>query len=350
MFDPSRSGADGLWPEEGLERLGICPVCASPGRQPLYVDARDLIFKVAPGRWTVWRCDGCCSGYIDPRPTAETIELAYRSYYTHGESAAQAPPTLWEQARRRVANAYANRRYGSKFAATLPGGSLIARLWPPLMAAMDLENRYLPPGPAGRRVLDIGCGRGDWLLRARALRWEVAGADPDPVAVAACSAARIPARSGGVEAWADEAGSFDAVTMNHSIEHTHNPVAVIRAVASLLKPGGHFFIETPNIDALGRDVYGPNWIGLDVPRHLVIFNRRSLTRALSDAGFVAIKQRRRASFFAITEMCSARIAAGHYFLDASAPRSQRAPWLVRLHAYFTADRAEVLTLSCKRPI
>ena len=37
----------------------------------------------APGLWTLYRCVGCHSGYLDPRPNSETISLAYEHYITH---------------------------------------------------------------------------------------------------------------------------------------------------------------------------------------------------------------------------------------------------------------------------
>jgi len=79
--------ADEAWPEDGLERVGRCPLCASSSRSVRHTDLSDRLFRAAPGRWTLHDCAGCGGAYVDPRPTRETIGLAYRSYYTHDDEA-----------------------------------------------------------------------------------------------------------------------------------------------------------------------------------------------------------------------------------------------------------------------
>jgi SAM-dependent methyltransferase len=81
------------------------------------------------------------------------------------------------------------------------------------------------------------------------------------------------------------ADSFDAVTLSHVIEHLHDPVESLAACLRLLKPGGQIWVATPNVEGLGHRRFGRDWFGLDPPRHLVIFTRRALDRALRSAGF-----------------------------------------------------------------
>ena len=69
------------------------------------------------------------------------------------------------------------------------------------------------------------------------------------------------------------------------IEHVYDPVKVVESIYRLLKPGGVFWIETPNIDSFGHDIYGPDWRGLEPPRHLVLFNRTTLINILHQIGF-----------------------------------------------------------------
>jgi len=83
----------------------------------------------------------------------------------------------------------------------------------------------------------------------------------------------------------DWASCFDVITLNHVIEHVHDPIAVLRACHRLLKPGGRLWLETPNVDSLGLARFGRNWRGLETPRHLVLFGRRGLRQACMAAGF-----------------------------------------------------------------
>ena len=74
------------WPRDGLEAVAACPVCGGERRVRMYDGLRDRLFS-APGEWALWRCGGCRSAYLDPRPTAETLGLAYADYMHH-----QPPP------------------------------------------------------------------------------------------------------------------------------------------------------------------------------------------------------------------------------------------------------------------
>jgi hypothetical protein len=67
---------------------------------------------------------------------------------------------------------------------------------------------------------------------------------------------------------------------------------LLRACHRLLREGGRLWIETPNLDSLGHSIYGENWRGLEPPRHLVLFNRSLLGRALSEIGFRDIRDER----------------------------------------------------------
>ena len=61
-------------PRNRLKILGRCPVCGEEGRSLFLDRLRDNTFYTAPGEWTLWRCEGCRALYLDPQPTAETIE------------------------------------------------------------------------------------------------------------------------------------------------------------------------------------------------------------------------------------------------------------------------------------
>ena len=55
------------------------------------------------------------------------------------------------------------------------------------MAGVHVRDLPRPTGPA--RLLDVGAANGEFLLRMRALGWEVAGLEPDPVAASLAQAA-----------------------------------------------------------------------------------------------------------------------------------------------------------------
>jgi SAM-dependent methyltransferase len=274
---------DAAWPANGLEAVRACPVCGCAERRVLYAGLRDRAFRAAPGSWTLVRCQDCRSAYLDPRPTPETIELAYRSYYTHGPTSL---PAEVGSLREGLANDYRRARWGYAQGPAIPGGRLIPRVAPSRGALVDREVRHLPAKPGGR-LLDVGCGSGAFLAQMAALGWRAEGIDPDPAAVAGAREAGLEVTQGTLADLdpAEHAGAFDAITLSHVIEHLHDPAENLRRINLLLRPGGLLWIATPNLQALGLRRFGRDWLNLDPPRHLVLFTRASLERLLRDTGF-----------------------------------------------------------------
>ena len=275
--------AAGEWPAGGLEEVDACPVCGSAARRVMYTGLSDRVFRSAPGSWTLIRCQECRSAYLDPRPTADTIELAYRSYYTHDGGA---PDADAGRLRRRLANGYRRARWGYAQGSGIPGGRLIARVAPSRGALVDRKLRHLPATPGGC-LLDVGSGSGAFLAQMEALGWRAEGLEPDPEAVAAARDAGLTVTHGTLRDLDTEehSATFDAVTLSHVIEHLHDPAADLRMIRRLLKRGGLLWIATPNLEALGLRRFGRDWVNLDPPRHLVLFTSASLERLLRRSGF-----------------------------------------------------------------
>jgi SAM-dependent methyltransferase len=141
---------------------------------------------------------------------------------------------------------------------------------------LDLIRRYRDSG----RLLEVGCGRGDFLKLARS-RFEVWGVEPDP-ALAAVASLEAPVFTGllGELPWSE----FDVAASFHVLEHVPSPSLFLESLAGRLKPGGLLVIETPDIGAWPYRVLGPHWRQF-IPGHHFFFDRKTLTRLLSKCGF-----------------------------------------------------------------
>ncbi len=277
------------WPVKGLEAVPNCPVCGSDKREVLHEGLTDRVFFCAPGKWSMYRCESCASAYLDPRPSIETISLAYQRYFTHDKAPSFLSLSLLGKIRWRFANGYRNYRYGTREYPASIFGILAASLMPNRRASIGAGMRHLPKAKTGKRLLDLGCGNGAFLLRAHSAGWDVVGVDFDPKAVEVACSQGLDVRLGGVESLDPSAEQFDVITLAHVIEHVHHPVQVLQACFSLLKPGGFLWLETPNIASDGHQLYGASWRGLEPPRHLVLFTLDSMRNALSAVGFADIK-------------------------------------------------------------
>jgi SAM-dependent methyltransferase len=242
----------------------VCPLTGAPmrfwlrvpcdWRRPGFGAGYDLYWS-APGRF----------GQLHPRPTADEVAASYEvDYYTHG-GAPVAPhrKRVLERVREHLA-------WRADFGTDLTAGRL----------------GDLVAGRGSPTAVEIGCGDGKLLADLRAAGWSVVGVEPDPAARRAAAARGLEVYDGTAEAPPDAVRdrTFDAVVMQHVLEHCLDPLAALRSAAALLKPGGVLVVETPNNEAAGCRAAGAAWPWLDVPRHLNFFTAHSLRLACAAAG------------------------------------------------------------------
>ena len=244
--------------------LLCCPLCQSAGTD-MYAGLTDRFFN-ATGRWNFRRCANpdCGLWWLDPMPLAEDLSKAYENYCTHIDDSSA--PGL----RRRF------ERVAFRFALCLLG--------------LDREREesrslYLGQKPPGR-LLEVGCGAGTRLTRLQARGWDVRGQEVDPLAA---EVARRTYNLTVVVAPLETSGfaenSFDAVAMNHVIEHVIDPVGLLTECCGLLRPGGDLVVVTPNVNSFLHRHFGASWRALDPPRHLHLFCPATLSQAAIRAGF-----------------------------------------------------------------
>jgi ubiquinone/menaquinone biosynthesis C-methylase UbiE len=345
----------GLWPAEELEAVDRCPLCGCADRIALHGDLTDRVFFSAAGRWSLYQCGGCEGAYLDPRPTSESIARAYSSYYTHEpEGEGDATRSAFGRLKRAAYNGYLNAQYNFDLRPAISWSRCAVAAMPSKKLKRDLMARHLYLERRGARLLDIGCGNGAFVRAARAWGWDAEGVDPDPNAAAVGRARGLPITVGSLPKIGYPEASFAAVTMSHSIEHLHDPLAGLREVRRVLRPGGTVWINTPNLSSSGHKVFGADWRGLEPPRHLVLFTAPTLISTLSRAGFVEIRQVR-ASFVSQWYFTSShRIAQNEDPFPTNGSRLPRrlkikatiADWLALLRPRY----GEEIIIMAKRPL
>jgi SAM-dependent methyltransferase len=129
------------------------------------------------------------------------------------------------------------------------------------------------------RMLDIGCGEGQFVRILRELGYVAWGIDPF-----------LPERLVGpllrrAEPADEPAESVDVVTLLNVAEHVADPLALFASVRRLLKPGGVALITCPYGDSWAHRFYRNRWCHMALEEHLLFWTPASLERCLRRVGF-----------------------------------------------------------------
>ncbi len=231
-----------------------CPVCEYPGVRGRY-RMRDRFFETTRDVFLLRHCPSCGLHFLDEEALKDRLADFYPSgYWWHGEGGLARCEGWYRDAM--------VRRDQLKF----------------VLSAFD--------DPAGKTLLDIGCGGGTFLKAALAAGFDARGLESSPEAASiAESVAPGRVEVAGEGELAERGVQFDALTLFHALEHVPEPFRYLKALRKLLKPEGLLFVQVPNCRSLQARVFGPRWYGLDCPRHLYNYSAFSLLHLLGRAGF-----------------------------------------------------------------
>ena len=249
---------------EELEEVA-CPLCGGADHAH-ELEAKDLLYG-RPGHYRVVRCRGCDLRFVNPRPTFASLGTHYPDDYH-----CYAPPEDVPKLLRPLAESATRRQ---------------------MMRRVKQVERTLGRIQPDWQLVDVGCGLNELLRLIRDERGPTGiGVDlKDTMIARARDKLKMPVVQGTLRDAALEAGRFDLVTMIEYLEHEPNPCGVLAEARRILKPGGHVALEIPNIDGWPARLFKDRWTNLDLPRHLIFFDRQTLVRALAQNGFELVSYR-----------------------------------------------------------
>lgn len=140
-----------------------------------------------------------------------------------------------------------------------------------------------------KKLLDVGCGTGDFLKIAKDNNWAVSGIEPNDEAREIANQ-KTNNSVFKIEQLLDfETQSFDVITLWHVLEHLPKLEDHMSVFKSLLKPNGTLIIAVPNYKSYDAHYYKNYWAAYDVPRHLWHFSKTSITKLVSKENMELIK-------------------------------------------------------------
>ena len=215
-----------------------CIVCHTPMRY--HEKYKDI--KRVHGGYSLLMCPKCQLAKTDPFPENSSMKELYSSR------------TYRDQGSRFIPLAEMGIRFFRKF-------------------RQKRIERFILKG----RILDIGCGRGEFLSLMKERGWEAIGLElNEETAWNARKVFGLEIRTGSLMDAQFEDNFFDVITLWHVLEHLPDPVQTIEECRRILKPGGLFVIAFPHFDSLQARISGKYWFHLDLPYHLFHFTDKNL--------------------------------------------------------------------------
>ena len=180
------------------------------------------------------------------------------------------------------ADLYSDKYYVRQGRKPVPPAKRVYQQWP--------RVKFLRKYRQGGRLLDMGCGQGFFVARAKQKGFDATGVD------VSAFAREFAKRELGVElvtSTMEDAkfppGSFDIVTMWHSLEHTVDPMDTLRRIHSWLRPGGLILIEVSDYGSYDAQKMGAEWEDWSMPYHRWHFTPEVVERMLKACGFTGMQ-------------------------------------------------------------
>jgi 2-polyprenyl-3-methyl-5-hydroxy-6-metoxy-1,4-benzoquinol methylase len=168
-------------------------------------------------------------------------------------------------------------QYSAGFALTTSDGRFVGAFEDPYSESIaDAVRGRVPSG----RFLDVGCGVGSLVMAAKERGFQAVGVDLDPIATAEGRRLGRPVRTGSI---ADVRGEFDAIVLNHVLEHVLDLSSFLRQVEARLAPGGSLFLFVPHYRGVLPRVMRERWMGWVPMQHVWHFTPETLSSVVTRA-------------------------------------------------------------------
>lgn len=231
-----------------------CPVCGSAAVSKV-IDAID--YTVSHETFRIFQCANCSLRFTQDVPEATEIGRYYQSenYISHTETKKGIVNLLYLQVRKFTLSS--KRKLIEKITGVKKG-----------------------------TLLDVGAGTGAFVHHMQLAGWRVEGVEPDASAIKRAASTYGLQLKPSSELFSLPAGSYNALSLWHVLEHVHDLHGYIEQLKRLCRHSGRIFIAVPNYTSYDAEKYGAYWAAYDVPRHLYHFSPAAMSELMKRHGCV----------------------------------------------------------------
>ena len=225
-----------------MEELVSCPVCGKSNFTP-FLQSSD--FFLTNEEYTIVICSSCGMKFVNPRPKTSEIGKYYESpdYISHNTGKKNGLNFLYRQVRNFL---------------------------------VKKKCKLVKEHSRGKKLLDIGCGTGEFIFFCKKNGFDVTGIEPsENPRFFAQTKYKLDVHE---ETYLDNLihPEFDVITLWHVLEHVHLLNERMNKIMEIMKPDGTLIIAVPNSDSWDARYYGKFWAAYDLPRHLYHFSRETM--------------------------------------------------------------------------
>jgi 2-polyprenyl-3-methyl-5-hydroxy-6-metoxy-1,4-benzoquinol methylase len=243
--------------EHRLEKIDCCQICQG-------TDIKDFIRVIdhnySGDEFNLSECVNCGYRFTNPRPIESTIGNYYKSenYISHNSTK----------------KGLINKVYH------------LVRNYQFKIKESSIEKTKIS---TGKKVLDVGCGTGNFVNHLNNHGWNAEGVETD-------EKAREIAQLSNIKVYKNinlvDSEKYDVITMWHVLEHVYNLNDYMQKLRGLLKKDGLLVIAVPNSNSYDANIYKENWYAYDAPIHISHFRKSNMKILAEKNNFKLTKTQR----------------------------------------------------------